>query len=205
MSENCSDERKSEKGFEEFASKALRLHRRGSFENLLCQHLIMSVAVDPLRKVRLVCEAGWMVDPDKIGLDIKQVETIYTVALSFLNTNPKTDFLSMAWGFSLTVENYRRFIAPWRRKTSLFFLSSCVADTEEKRKRLDQAKNEAEHFYLMTYKLNLSFSSLQVLKSEFLRWALPLVMEIFEKLARLVQPDLYKEMLRIMKGEIAQK
>jgi len=57
----------------------------------------------------------------------------------------------------------------------------------------------------MTHDLNLSLSSLHMLKSEFLRWALPLVMEIFEKLSRLVQPDLYKEMLQIMKGEIAKK
>lgn len=205
--DSLSEEKKSEekRGFEDFASQALRLHRRGSFENLLCQHLIMSVAVDPLTKVRLICEAGWMVDSDKIGLDLKQVETIYTVAISFLNTNPKTDFLSMAWGFSLTKENYERFVGPWRRKTSLCFLSSCRAETEEKRERLNKAKNEAEHFYLMTNHLDLFPTSFQMLKSEYLRWALPLIMEIFEKLSRLVQPDLYKEMLQILKGEIAQK
>lgn len=194
-----------EKDFEEFTSSALRLHRRGSFENLLCQHLIMSVASDPLTKVRLICEAGWMVDPDKIGLDLTQIETVYTVALSFLNTNPKADFLSMAWGFSLNRGNYRRFVAPWRRKTSLFFMASCAAETEEKRGCLDRAKCEAEKLYLMTHDLNLSSVSFHTLKSEFLRWALPITMEIFEKLSRLVQPDLYKEMLQIMKGEIAQK
>lgn len=195
-----------EKGpFQDFVSSALRLHRRGSYENLLCQHLIMAVNADPLRKVRLICEASWMTDPSKTGLDMKQVETIYTVDLSLLNTNPETDFLSVAWGFSLTPENFERFIAPWHRKTSLFFNSTCRAETNEKRERLSQAKSEAEHFYLMTYKFNLSFSSLQMLKSEFLRWAFPLVMDIFEKFSRLVQPDLYKEMLQIMKGEIAQK
>jgi len=96
----------------------------------------MSVAANPLTKVRLICEASWMVDPNKIGLDLNQIETVYTVALSFLNTNPQSEFLSMAWGFSLTRENYERFVAPWRRKTSLFFLSSCRAETEEKRERL---------------------------------------------------------------------
>ena len=199
------DKDQEETEFQKFTSQALRLHRRGSFENLLCQHLIMSVATNPLAKVRLVCEAGWMVDSNKIGLDLDQVETIYTVALSLLNTNPKTDFLSMAWGFSLTLENYARFIAPWRRKTSLFFCASCRAETGEKRGQLNQMESEAGKFYLMTHELNLSSSSFQMLKSEFLRWALPLIMEIFEKLSRLVQPDLYKEMLQIMKGEIIQK
>jgi hypothetical protein len=194
-----------ENSFQDFTSQALRLHRQGSFENLLCQHLIMSVAVDPMTKVRLICEASWMVNPNKIGLDLNQIETIYTVALGFLNTNPEPDFLSMAWGFSLTLDNYERFVAPWRRQTRLYFCASCIADREKKKKRLGKAKSEAERFYLVTYQLDLSLSSFHMLKSEFLRWALPLVMEIFEKLSRLVQPDLYKEMLQIMKGEIATK
>ena len=197
------DEEKTE--LQNFASQALRLHRRGSFENLLCQHLIMGVAADPLTKVRLICEASWMVDSNKIGLDLNQIETVYTVALSFLNTNPQSEFLSIAWGFSLTLENYERFVAPWRRETSLFFRTSCRAETEEKRKCLNRTKCEAEEFYLMTHDLNLSSMSFHTLKSEFLRWALPLTMEVFEKLSRLVQPDLYKEMLQMMKGEIAQK
>ena len=194
-----------ENSFQDFTSQALRLHRQGSFENLLCQHLIMSVAADPLTKVRLICEAGWMVDADKIGLDLKTVETVYTVSLSFLNTSPETDFLSMAWGFSLNRGNYKRFVAPWRRQTMLWFCASCIAEREEKKERLNKAESKAEKFYLITHQLDLSLSSFHMLKSEFLRWALPLVMKIFEKLSRLVQPDLYKEMLQIMKGEISRK
>jgi len=144
MNEKPTKEEKEEEGFKEFATQALRLHRRGSYENLLCQHLIMSVAADPLTKVRLVCEASWMTNPHKTGLNMTQVETIYTVALSFLNTNPKTDFLSVAWGFTLSRENYERFVVPWRRKTSLFFSTTCRAETNEKRERLDKVKNESE-------------------------------------------------------------
>jgi len=205
VSEDDSEEGKSQKGFEEFASKALRLHRRGSFENLLCQHLIMSVAADPLEKVRLVCEACWMVDAQKTGLDLEQVEMLYTVALSLLKPHATEEFLNVAWGFTLSRQNYARFIQPWRRKTSLLFSSSYEAEAERKRKQLGNAKSEAERFFLFTYRLNLFPSSLLMLKSEFLRWALPLVMGIFEKLSRLVQPDLYKEILGIMRGEIARK
>ncbi len=205
MSEKLPEEDREEKGFQDFASKALRLQRRGSYENLLAQHLIMCVAMDPMSKTRLICEASWMTNPEKIGLDMNRVETVYTVALSFLNTNPQTDLLSIAWGFSLTFENYERFIVPWRRQTSLSFCSSCRAETEEKRERLSQAKNDAERFYLMTYRLNLSISSFQTLKSEYLRWALPLGMEIFEKLSRLVDPDLYREMLQILKSEVTNR
>jgi len=192
-------------GFEDFASQALRLHKQGAFENLLCQHLIMSVAIDPLTKVRLICEASLLVDADKISLNLDDIETIYAVALSFLNTNPEAEFVAVGWGFTLTIENYERFIEPWRRNTPLFFRSSCQAETDDKRKRLNKAETDAEEFYLYTMKFDLHPSSFQVLKSEFLRWSIPLVMAIFEKLSRLVQPDLYKEMLAMMKGEISQK
>jgi len=202
--ENMS-ENEENSGFQEFTSQALRLHRKGSFENLLCQHLVMAVAADPLTKIRLICEAGWMVDSNKNNLEMTQVEAIYSVALSFLNTKQVDGFLGIAWAFTLTRDNYNRFIKPWRRVTPIGFSSYILAVTQERRKILKEAKNEHERFYLLTSKFNLHVSSFQVLKSEFLRWALPLVMEIFEKLSRLVQPDLYKEMPQIMKGEITQK
>lgn len=78
---NEQKDREMESSFQEFTSQALRLHRRGSFENLLCQHLMTGVAANPLMKIRLVCEAGWMVDTDKIGLDLKQVENEELVRL----------------------------------------------------------------------------------------------------------------------------
>jgi hypothetical protein len=37
--------------FQEFASQALRLKRKGSFEQLLAQYLIFGVSSDPLTKV----------------------------------------------------------------------------------------------------------------------------------------------------------
>jgi hypothetical protein len=69
----------------------------------------MSVAIDPLMKVRLVCEGSYMVDFQKTGLDIEQVETIHTVALGFLNTIISDSLTAIAWGFTLTSDNYKRF------------------------------------------------------------------------------------------------
>ena len=72
------------------------------------------------------------------------------------------------------------------------------ADKEEKRERLEKAESDAEEFCLLTCKFDLHPSSFQMLKTEFLRWSIPLVMQVFEKLSRLVQPDLYKEMLQAL-------
>jgi len=197
-------ENENENSFEKFASNALRLSRKGSFEQLLCQHLIVSVASSPLEKVRLICEAAFMVPKDKADLDFELAETIYLAALGFLNTNIQIDLISIAWGFELTSENYDRFVKPWHKGIPLSFASSCTAETEEKRERLKQAKDKAEHFFLLTHRLNLYPTSFQCLKSEFLRWSIPAAMEIFEKLSRLVDPDLYREMLQILRSEAKQ-
>jgi len=187
--------------FGKFASQALRLTRKGSFEQLLCQHLVVSVASDPLTKVRLICEAAYMVPPDKLSLDLEQVETVYMVTMGFLNTNIQSEFIAMAWGFKPTQENYERFIKPWHANIPLCFISSCRAEIEEKRDRIGKAKSDAEEFFLFTVRLDLAPTSFQMLKSEFLRWSIPITMEIFEKLSRLIDPDLYREMLQILKPE----
>jgi len=185
--------------FQKFASQALRLQRKGSFEQLLAQHLIQSVSMDPLNKVRLVLEAAFMVPKDKVDLDFELAETIYLTTLGFLNTNIKSDYISIAWGFTLTKENYERFIKPWHRGIPLGFSSWCKADSDEKHDRLKKAEDEAEYFFLLTNNLNLAPTSFQCLKSEFLRWSIPIIMEFFEKLSRLIDPDLYREMLQILK------
>lgn len=77
-----------------------------------------------MTKVRLVCEAAFMVLPDKLGLDLEGVETVYMVALTFLYTNIQSDFISMAWGFNQTEENFERFIKPWHRFIPLSFSSA---------------------------------------------------------------------------------
>lgn len=189
-----------ESGFESFASQALRLHRKGSFETLLAQHLAVATPADPMQKVRLVCEAAYMVPKDKLNFDMQKVETIYLVCLSFANTRIIEDAI-IAWGFEQTEENYERFIAPWHKDIPLSFLYDCIADRENKIEFLQNCKTRAERFFNYTANLYLSSSSFQMLKSEFLIWAVPQAMQIFEQLSRLVDPDLYKEMLGIVKAK----
>ena len=193
------NESEEDSGFQEFASQALRLTRKGSFEQLLAQHLIQSVSMDPLNKVRLVLEAAFMVPKDKVSLDFELAETVYLTALGFLNTNIQSDYISIAWGFTLTKENYERFIEPWHKDIPLSFSSWCQSESDDKHERLKQAKDKAEYFFLLTHGLNLYPTSFQCLKSEFLRWSIPVTMQIFEKLSRLIDPDLYREMLQILK------
>jgi hypothetical protein len=140
-----------------------------------------------------------MVPKDKVSIDFELAETIYLTVLGFLNTNIQGDFISIAWGFTLTSENYDRFIKPWHRGIPLSFYAFSTAEEEEKRERFKQAEDEADHFFLLTHSLNRYPTSFQCLKSEFLRWSISIAMEFFEKLSRLIDPDLYREMLQILK------
>jgi len=196
---NQLEENNQDSPFQEFASQALRLTRKGSFEQLLAQHLIQSISMDPLNKVRLVLEAAFMIPKGKIEFDFELAETIYLTALGFLNTKVQSDYISIAWGFTLTQENYDRFIKPWHKGIGLSFVASCQSEVEKKREILNQTKNEAISFFLLTHDLNLSLTSFYCLKSEFLRWSIPITMKFFEKLSRLIDPDLYREMLQILK------
>jgi len=192
--------------FEEFAARALRLHRKGSFESLLAQHLITSVPSDPLLKVRLILEAAYMIPADKLKTDINLVETIYTIALGFLNTSTPREYIYFAWPFISSDENFTRYIKPWYRiGSALSFCASVPVEEKEKEQRLAEAKGDAEKFFLFTNQLGLHASSLQILKSQFLLWAIPIVMDIFEELSRLVDPDLYKEMLQLLHSEVKPK
>ncbi|MCJ7633775.1 hypothetical protein MUP77_15485 [Candidatus Bathyarchaeota archaeon] len=197
-------EKDKQDSFQEFAGQALRLTRKGSFEQLLAQHLIQSVPMDPMNKIRLILEASFMVPRDKLDMDSELAETVYLIALGFLNTSVEIDFVSMAWGFNLSDENFERFIKPWHSNIPLGFSSSCDAERDDKHEEVKAADSEAKRFFLLTHNLNLHPASFQCLKSEFLIWSIPIAMEIFEKLSRLIDPDLYKEMLQILRPEAKQ-
>jgi hypothetical protein len=49
-------------------------------------------------------------------------------------------------------------------------------------KILKNAEDKTDYFFLIIHNVNLHPASFQVLKSEFLRWSIPVAMEIFKKL-----------------------
>ena len=190
--------------FETFTSQALRLRQRGSFELLISQHLATATPADTLTKIRLVCESAYMVPTDKLQLDMKQVETLYMSTQAFLCSNIKNDFVTISWGFPQNEKNFKRFVKPWHRNIPLFFVYENDYEAKKKIKLLNQAETEATKFFLFTDHLGLTIGSFQILKVQFLVWAIPKVMELFSKISKLIDPDLYKEMLAVLhpqKGE----
>lgn len=190
-----------EDSFESFTSQALRIRQKGSFETLLAQHLVVAVPSDPLSKVRLISECCYMVPSGKLDLNMKLVETIYLVCLSFLNTQTKTGSVNSTWGFPQTEKNYKRFIKPWHRDVPLSFVYDTRQERMQKDKLREQSKTEAQEFFLFTCHLDLSLGSFQILKVQFLSWSIPLIMQIFEKISRIIDPDLYRELLGVLKPQ----
>ena len=102
-------------GVQGFLSRALRRKQPGSYEQFLCQHLIRSVAAEPLEKIRLVSEAAYMVPDTPVDKSI--LESIYRVVISLTSTevsirNQEHWGGSIPWNFELSDENYKRFIDP---------------------------------------------------------------------------------------------
>jgi hypothetical protein len=166
--------------FEKFASKALRLNRRGSFEQMLANHLVLAVNAEILHKIRLTLEAAYMMDFEKVKVDKNQLDRLYSLTLSFLGTNYKTDFISIVWNFTETEENFNKYVKAWLQPIPLSFSHDTEFMRQQKQKQLDESS---------------------ILKGLFLKWALPQVMTIFEKLSKQVDPSIYQDVLAGIKGE----
>ncbi|MEO0252353.1 MAG: hypothetical protein ABIM44_08995 [candidate division WOR-3 bacterium] len=185
------DKRLMDEEFEEFASRILRLPRKGAFENMLALHLILSVSMDPLRKVKMICEAAFMIDDGKLEIDEQQIEVIYRVALSFLNSSVTGEgAVSVAWSFPLTEENYDRYVASWHKSNLPIITLNRIIDYVGGR----------ESFLYQTYGYELHPVVFNSLKNEFLSWAMPIVMKVYSKLTRLVDPEIYWGTLQSLRG-----
>ena len=188
-------------GIQGFVSRALRRKMPGSFEQLLCQHLIRSVASDPVEKVRLICEAA-MMGPDT-PVDKENLEIIYQVSTGLTET--RKDVMDpyvgkwhsmMMWGFARNEENFDRYIKPWIRTwDSLVYRTFSYREDNEK-ERIQNLRG-SEYFWAICDRAHIA--TVATLETRFLTWAIPQVMRMFEQLSKLISPDLYEMMLEKMK------
>lgn len=180
----------------DFASTALRRNKPGSYEQLLCNHLIKAVTAESIEKIRLVSEAAMMV-PD---FKHKNLDAIYQVATSFYSTkyNIYKDALLLdpsaswhgriAWCFAYTEKDYKKYIKPWLKTTK------GIWTTQKRQPPKDVNDMEVgEYFFFAT--TNTHNSTLELLQSRFIVWAIPQTMNILEQLTAFVSPDVYAEML----------
>ena len=97
MEENNEESYTETQELNEIAGLALRFNKRGAFEQMVANHLVLSVNSEHLHKVTLVCEAVYMSDIDKLKIDKETVNKIYAVALFFLEQTTRAT-LSLSLG-----------------------------------------------------------------------------------------------------------
>ena len=198
----------------EFVSRAVRTPKQGIFEHLLCQHLASAVLSNPLRKIRLICEAAMMVPQELLDVDWELVKTIHAVALGFMESSKPHIFpipgsyqpiiyYQLVFPFHEDEENFNRFIKPWLRSLDI----RCWTPASSSRREEERQKNIPlwSWFFWVVGDTMLTEASFNKLKAQFLRWALPKCQEIFRKLSELVNPSLYSEILATMTREISEK
>lgn len=127
MNETENEQNEEKEDFSKFVSGALRGPRKGTYEQLLCQHLISSVTANPLKKIKLTCEAAMMAEPEKAkGFNQEELETFFNVSNAFSSASQTkidqigTRMYAIPWPFSNTEENYDRYIKPWHISASYF-------------------------------------------------------------------------------------
>jgi len=200
VSEKILDKNKSNKdetdALADFASVALRRNKPGSYEQLLCNHLIKAVTAQPIDKLRLVSEAAMMVPDFKAD----NLEIIYCVATSFystqynihreaLMTDPSLSWHGLiAWSFTATEPNFIKFVDPWVQSINGLWKT----EKYKPPKPFDEMERWEYCFYVTSHAHN---AALEVLQSRFIVWAIPQTMKILEQLTAFVSPDVYAEML----------
>jgi len=146
---------------EKFAIRALRGPKRGILEHSLCQHLALAITSEPLRKIRLICEAAFLLDEKtwkEIGINEDDLDVLYRVALAFINSANENrryydqviPIWTVSWSFNKPADDlelYRRYIQPWCSKYTLEYFS-CVMNKSDLKRFLQaeeaMRKTEAE-------------------------------------------------------------
>lgn len=172
-----------------FASQALRKPQK-TYSLLLTNHLFLSVAAPPLRKIRLICEAAFLIQNEASNLDFELVTAIYETAVGFSSAQFLGSAVYVTWPFSENAENFRRYIQPWLRMKRMEVLASV---DDEELAGLEEA-DDHEYFFCLTRR-PLTVKCYRSLLNQFLAWAMPKIMTVFQQLCEYVDPDLYRQLL----------
>lgn len=200
------------------AEKAAGYFQRPSFnalERLVCSHLIEGINATPLDTTLHTMQAALLLDVkalDNLDIDREQVLSIYTVAQRLAAAKPVTpsDQDPQYYSVHTRTLDFDKDVLPWvKAKCYPYFMSRPFVqsgntyrasgfDHTEYREAVENASHK-EAFDLANQTLTLS--GYEMLVSDFLEYATPLVQTIGGKLAGTVSPESYLELFRLIKGD----
>jgi hypothetical protein len=193
------DEKEKKEGLTEFESQVLRGSKRDILEESICRHLTLAIAAPPLQKIRYICDGSHLL-PDEarkaLGINEEELDTIYKMSISFVQTSPTTKkysdcslkYYRVSWSFSKTEESYEKFISPWK-----------VSDIDDYYRDLSYYTGkigDPKIRVFFTMCSALSEESYNTLESQFIVWAMPKAQRIFACLMKMMKPETFSRMWR---------
>lgn len=166
-----------EKDLLDFSREKVR-KRTQFFDILLAQHLLNSINAEPLKKIRLICEAHMLLSKPECIMDI------YKVAISLSQVDEKN---RVPWVCPKTEETFKTLIEPWLGDYMPDFNFVNDLDKMIKLKKLyDENGNQFPKwkiFFKITSEYGVSDIGLNELKVNFIFYAMPKVMSLFSDIA----------------------
>jgi hypothetical protein len=218
-SEEVQNQEEEQSDLQKFVATALRQPKGGIYEQLLSQFLAQAVIVtDPLKRVKVVCEAALMIPkPERknLAIDYEKIEVLNAVANALLSPTSRRsrwaedDIVSIAWGFpGDKEENVQKFIFPWykgqisyyptllQKHIEFYTYSSgrviCDNNGLPKIKRIIY---EPAWSWFLEASQCLGRQGYELLRNAFIMWAIPQVQLYLAELTQVVNPNVYAEVL----------
>jgi hypothetical protein len=172
-----------------------------AFERLICSHLIEASKGEPLQTVIHVARAALAITDDtakQLGIDKNQALSLYTVAQRLSTATKSTNNETETYSVLFHTLDWEKDIEPWKIPScySYYYNENDLHLLQVAKQPGDKRKN---FFNATTWRLSARGYANMV--SDFLLYAIPIVEEMSRKLATLVSPETYTELLRLYYGE----
>ena len=172
-----------------FIPMATRSPKKGTRMALITQHLIASVESVPLRKIRLILEAAWLLsqrENEKLEIDEKFIRIAYAVVITLLNKidkkvyklNPNGTYderriITLGWNIPNTKEAAYEYMGPWFIVPLNYWFTELTL-------REQQTLDDDDWFFKGTRVLTPK--GFRAIEGNFIAWGMPKAMQIKKKL-----------------------
>ena len=175
-----------------------------AFERLVCSYLVQAITGSPLETVIYTMRAAMTLDDERIKiLKINQeiVKSIYAVA-QMITTATKTGEGENIYDKNMRIHtqslDWKKDLEPWVKQEMYAFTYSGYGKEDELIEEIKESKDKQKKFEFSCGRLSLQ--GFEHLKSDFLRYAMPISQEITRKLSEIISPTTYEEIFRLFTG-----
>lgn len=194
----------------ENVTEATNAPRFGIFEQVLSGNIYQAANTpDPLRKIQLVTDSVFMLDPKKreaLKIDMDMAQIVKTVATAFQNrTITKVGWenrvmVSVVFGFPQTEEYFDSYIAPWVNDANTQFFVSELGrniDAPHYCRNINWFYEQPQYVRAFKIFAALTEQGYNAALCDFIGWSHAYIMETIRKLTEAVRPEIYNEIAKL--------